>query len=35
MAGNAVQFQKRPSEPAFDRQHGTEEQFRAVVIALR
>ena len=35
MARNAVQFQKGLSEPAFDRQYGTEEQCRAVVIALR
>jgi len=35
MARNVVQFQKGLSEPAFDRQYGTEEQCRAVVIALR
>jgi len=35
MARNAVQFQKGLSEPAFDRQYGTEEQCRAVVIAAR
>ena len=35
MARNAVQFQKGPSEPAFERQYGTEEQCRAVVIASR
>ena len=35
MARNAVQFQKGFSETAFDRQHGTEKQCRAVVIAAR
>jgi len=35
MARNAVQFQKGLSEPAFDRQYGTEEQCRAVVVAAR
>ncbi len=35
MARNVVQFQKGLSEPAFDRQYGTEEQCRAVVIGLR
>ena len=35
MAHNAVQFQKGLSEPAFDRQYGTEEQCRAVVVAAR
>ena len=35
MARNAVQFQKGLSEPAFDRQYGSEEQCRAVVIAAR
>ena len=35
MARNAVQFQKGLSEPAFERQHGAEEQCRAVVIASR
>ena len=35
MARNAVQLQKGLSEPAFDRQYGSEEQCRAVVIAAR
>ena len=35
MARNAVQFQKGLSEPAFERQYGTEEQCRAVVVASR
>jgi transposase-like protein len=35
MARNKVQFQKGLSEPAFEEQYGTEEQCRAVVIALR
>jgi len=35
MARNVVQFQKGLSEPAFDRQYGSEEQCRAVVVALR
>ncbi len=35
MARNAVQFQEGLSEPALDRQHGTEGQCRAVVIGLR
>ncbi len=35
MAHNVVQFQKGLSEPAFDRQYGSEEQCRVVVIALR
>jgi hypothetical protein len=35
MARNAVQFQKGLSEPAFDRQYGSEEQCRAVVVASR
>jgi len=34
MARNVVQFQKGLSQPAFDRQYGTEEQCRTVVIAL-
>src|SRR5580698_2403499 len=35
MARNVVQFQKGLSEPAFERQYGTEEQCRAIVIASR
>src|SRR6201996_4540612 len=35
MARNVVQFQKGLSELAFDRQYGSEEQCRAVVIASR
>ena len=35
MARNTVQFQKGLSEPVFERQYGTEEQCRAVVVALR
>ena len=35
MARNTVQFQKGLSEPAFERQFGTEEQCRAVVMASR
>lgn len=35
MARNKVQFQKGLSEPAFERQYGTEEQCRAIVIASR
>ena len=35
MARNAVQFQKGLGGPAFDRQYGTEEQCRAVVVAAR
>ena len=35
MARNTVQFQKGLSEPAFERQYGSEEQCRAVVVALR
>src|SRR5271165_5176671 len=35
MARNAVQFQKGLSEPAFERQYGTEEQCRATVVASR
>ena len=35
MARNAVQLQKGLSEPEFERQYGTEEQCRAVVIASR
>ena len=35
MAENRVQFQKGLSEPEFDRLYGTEEQCRAVVIAMR
>ena len=35
MARNAVQFQRRRSEAAFERQYGTEEQCRAVVVASR
>ena len=34
MARNVVQFQKGLSEPAFEQQYGTEEQCRAIVIAL-
>ena len=34
MARNTVQFQKGLSEPEFDRLYGTEEQCRAVVVAL-
>src|SRR3954453_19554196 len=35
MARNMVQFQKGLSEPAFERQFGTEEQCRAAVVASR
>ena len=35
MARNAVQFQRGLSEVEFERLYGTEEQFRAVVIAAR
>ena len=35
VARNVVQFQKGLSEPAFERQCGTEEQCRAIVIASR
>jgi transposase-like protein len=35
MARNMVQFQKGLSEPDFERQYGSEEQCRAVVVALR
>ena len=35
MPRNVVQFRKGLSEPAFDRHYGTEEQCRALVIALR
>jgi hypothetical protein len=35
MARNTVQFQKGLSEPAFELQYGTEEQWRAVVVASR
>jgi transposase-like protein len=35
MARNAVQFQRGLSEAEFDRLYGTEEQCRAVVIAVR
>jgi len=35
MARNTVQFQKGLSEPDFERQFGTEEQCRAVVVASR
>ncbi len=35
MACNAVPFQKGFRDPAFDRQYGIEEQYRALVIALR
>jgi hypothetical protein len=35
MARNVVQFQKGLSEPAFERQYGSEEQCRAVVVASR
>ena len=35
MARNVVQFQKGLSEPAFERQYGSEEQCRAAVVASR
>jgi ribosomal protein L37AE/L43A len=35
MARNTVQFQKGLSEPEFERQYGTEEQCRAIVVASR
>ena len=35
MARNAVQFQKGLSEPAFDRQYGTEERIHPASIAWR
>src|SRR5260370_11081373 len=35
MARNMMQFQKGLSEPAFERQYGTEDQCRAIVVASR
>lgn len=35
MARNTVQFQKGLSEPEFERQYGTEEECRAVIVASR
>ncbi len=34
MARNAVQIQKEFRDPAFNRQYGTEKQYRALVVAL-